>query len=42
MVRFAQKLKALKKAFKVWNMNFFGNINQAVKRAEDEILIIEM
>lgn len=41
MVRFAQKLKALRKTLKVWNRCVFGNIHNAVSHAEDEVLRAE-
>lgn len=41
MVRFALKLKALKRRLKVWNKDVFGNINQAINLAEDEVIRTE-
>lgn len=42
MVKFATKLKILKKKLRLWNKVEFGNIHQAVKNVEDHILTMEL
>lgn len=41
MVRFAQKLKELRKTLKVRNMDIFGILNLVVSKAEDVVLKAE-
>lgn len=41
MVRFANKLKSLKKRVQVWNKETFGKVEQRVMQVEENLLEIE-
>src|SRR4051812_18810789 len=42
MQKFAMKFKTLKKALQVWNKQIFGNIQQSIRFAEDELTLAEL
>lgn len=42
MVKFTNKLKAVRKALKIWNRTHFGKVDQKVKLAEDRVMETEI
>lgn len=42
MVRFTNKLKAVRKALKIWNKMHFDKVDQKVKLAEDKVMEMEI
>lgn len=41
MVRFANKLKAVKKKLQAWNKEVYGQIGHIIKQSEDKVLELE-
>lgn len=42
MIRFANKLKAVKKGLQTWNMQIFGKVDQRVRSPKDKVLQMEI